>query len=215
MYHFTRFVFYAFVKTTFSMFVLKNWKFSWFEDLCIMFEGRERSLISFQNDFHIKFGFSVSLSFFHRTTFSEFAQKQGKEARFKAIEKMREREGLYNEYMLQVRRQAKEEGISKAEKVGSSSAFSRDRVGWRWGVGALVRPLVCILEILTHGRIWNHLRLSKLSWFSCKKPIFYAKQWHVICDSFISWLKTFAKLNLWQNLLTCWPEFTKEVCRQT
>lgn len=101
--------------------------------------------------------------FFHRTTFSEFAQKHGKEARFKAIEKMREREGLYNEYMLHVRRQAKEEGISKAEKVGSSSAFFRDGVGWRWGVGALVRPLVCILEILTHCRIWNLLQMiSKL-----------------------------------------------------
>ncbi|XP_071488136.1 transcription elongation regulator 1-like [Diadema antillarum] len=52
-----------------------------------------------------------------KTTFSEFAQKHGKDSRFKSIEKMREREGLFNEFMLQVRRQAKEEGISKTEKM--------------------------------------------------------------------------------------------------
>ncbi|XP_077992792.1 transcription elongation regulator 1-like isoform X2 [Glandiceps talaboti] len=51
-----------------------------------------------------------------RTTFSEFATKHGKEARFKAIDKMREREGLFNEFMLQVRKKEKEEGRSRQEK---------------------------------------------------------------------------------------------------
>ena len=66
---------------------------------------------------------SCKICFFNRTTFSEFAQKFGKESRFKSIEKMRERESLYNEFMMQVRKQAKEEGISKAEKVGSNVPF--------------------------------------------------------------------------------------------
>ena len=74
---------------------------------------------------------SCKICFFNRTTFSEFAQKFGKESRFKSIEKMRERESLYNEFMMQVRKQAKEEGISKAEKVGSNGAFLHG--GWGGG----------------------------------------------------------------------------------
>nr|XP_006816425.1 PREDICTED: transcription elongation regulator 1-like [Saccoglossus kowalevskii] len=52
-----------------------------------------------------------------RTTFSEFATKYAKERRFKIIDKMREREGLFNEYMLQVRKKEKEEGRSRQEKI--------------------------------------------------------------------------------------------------
>ena len=67
--------------------------------------------------------------FFARSTFSEFAQKYGKEARFKSIDKMREREGLFNEYMLQVRKHAKEAASNRAEKVGYR------RTEWQGGGG--------------------------------------------------------------------------------
>lgn len=52
-----------------------------------------------------------------RTTFSEFAQKHGRDQRFKGIDKMREREALFNEFMLQVRKQAKQDTMAKSEKV--------------------------------------------------------------------------------------------------
>ncbi|XP_070540573.1 transcription elongation regulator 1-like [Ptychodera flava] len=52
-----------------------------------------------------------------RSTFSEFATKFGKDPRFKAIDKMREREGMFNEFMLQVRKKEKEEGRSRQEKT--------------------------------------------------------------------------------------------------
>ena len=43
----------------------------------------------------------------NRSSFSEFAGKFGRDDRFKAIDKMRERESLFNEYMLEVRRREK------------------------------------------------------------------------------------------------------------
>ncbi|XP_022091695.1 transcription elongation regulator 1-like isoform X2 [Acanthaster planci] len=52
-----------------------------------------------------------------KTSFSEFGQKYGKDARFKGIDKMRERESLFNEYIVQLRKQAKEESSHKAEKL--------------------------------------------------------------------------------------------------
>lgn len=52
-----------------------------------------------------------------RSSFSDFAQKHGKDDRFKGIEKMRDREGLFNEYILEVRRREKDEKIQKKETV--------------------------------------------------------------------------------------------------
>lgn len=52
-----------------------------------------------------------------RSSFSDFAQKYGKEDRFKGIEKMRDREGLFNEYILEVRRREKDEKVQKKETV--------------------------------------------------------------------------------------------------
>ncbi|XP_053319619.1 transcription elongation regulator 1 [Spea bombifrons] len=52
-----------------------------------------------------------------RTTFSEFAAKHAKDARFKAIEKMKDRETLFNEYMVAVRKKEKEDSKNKGDRV--------------------------------------------------------------------------------------------------
>ena len=54
-----------------------------------------------------------------RSSFSDFAQKHGRDERFKNVEKMRERESLFNEYLLEVRKKEKEEKTAKREQVFS------------------------------------------------------------------------------------------------
>lgn len=54
---------------------------------------------------------------FYRSSFSDFAQKHGRDERFKNVEKMRERESLFNEYLLEVRKREKEEKTAKREQV--------------------------------------------------------------------------------------------------
>lgn len=55
--------------------------------------------------------------YLRRSSFSDFAQKHGKDDRFKGIEKMRDRESLFNEFILEVRRREKDEKIQKKESV--------------------------------------------------------------------------------------------------
>jgi len=55
--------------------------------------------------------------YFCRSSFSDFAQKHGRDERFKNVEKMRERESLFNEYLLEVRKKEKEEKTAKREQV--------------------------------------------------------------------------------------------------
>jgi hypothetical protein len=55
--------------------------------------------------------------FLYRSSFSDFAQKHGKDERFRNIEKMRERESLFNEYLLDVRKREKEEKVLRREQV--------------------------------------------------------------------------------------------------
>uniref|UniRef100_A0A3B3QSQ0 Transcription elongation regulator 1 n=1 Tax=Paramormyrops kingsleyae TaxID=1676925 RepID=A0A3B3QSQ0_9TELE len=52
-----------------------------------------------------------------RTTFSEFAAKHAKDARFKAIEKMKDREAIFTEFMIALRKKEKEDSKSRGEKV--------------------------------------------------------------------------------------------------
>ncbi|XP_051955777.1 transcription elongation regulator 1-like [Xyrauchen texanus] len=52
-----------------------------------------------------------------RTTFSEFASKHTKDPRFKAIEKMKEREAMFTEYMMAWRKKEKEDSKNKVDKV--------------------------------------------------------------------------------------------------
>lgn len=59
----------------------------------------------------------MAISSTFRSSFSDFAQKFGKDEKFKGIEKMRDRESLFNEYILEVRRREKDEKIQKKETV--------------------------------------------------------------------------------------------------
>ena len=50
-------------------------------------------------------------------SFSEFAGKNSKDLRYKAIEKMKDREVLYNEYMADFRKHEKERLKARDERV--------------------------------------------------------------------------------------------------
>ncbi|XP_002137702.3 transcription elongation regulator 1 isoform X4 [Drosophila pseudoobscura] len=52
-----------------------------------------------------------------KSSFSEFSQKNAKEERYRAIEKVRERESLFNEYIVDVRRREKEDKQLKKEQI--------------------------------------------------------------------------------------------------
>ncbi|XP_031454374.1 transcription elongation regulator 1 isoform X4 [Lagopus leucura] len=52
-----------------------------------------------------------------RTTFSEFAAKHAKDSRFKAIEKMKDREALFNEFIAAARKKEKEDSKTRGEKI--------------------------------------------------------------------------------------------------
>ena len=56
---------------------------------------------------------------YFRSSFSDFAAKYSKEERFRAIEKMRDREAMFTDYVSELRRKEKEEARSHKEKVGS------------------------------------------------------------------------------------------------
>lgn len=56
--------------------------------------------------------------FFFRSSFSEFGQKYGKDDRFRIIEKIRERESLFNEFIVEIRKKEKDDKIHKKEQVG-------------------------------------------------------------------------------------------------
>ncbi|XP_058271577.1 transcription elongation regulator 1 isoform X3 [Hemibagrus wyckioides] len=52
-----------------------------------------------------------------RTTFSEFASRHAKDPRFKAIDKMKDREAMFTEFMTAFRKKEKEDSKTKGEKV--------------------------------------------------------------------------------------------------
>uniref|UniRef100_A0A8C7W3Q3 Transcription elongation regulator 1 n=1 Tax=Oncorhynchus mykiss TaxID=8022 RepID=A0A8C7W3Q3_ONCMY len=52
-----------------------------------------------------------------RTTFSEFASKHAKDPRFKAIEKMKDREAIFIEFMTALKKKEKEDSKNRGEKV--------------------------------------------------------------------------------------------------
>ncbi|CAK6957198.1 transcription elongation regulator 1 isoform X1 [Scomber scombrus] len=52
-----------------------------------------------------------------RTTFSEFAVKHGRDPRFKTIEKMKDREAIFIEFMTAMKKREKEDSKSRGEKV--------------------------------------------------------------------------------------------------
>merc|ERR1719357_314462 len=52
-----------------------------------------------------------------RTSWSEFSRENGKDERFKSIDKSRDRESLFNEYQLEVRKKEKEEKEEKRKQI--------------------------------------------------------------------------------------------------
>uniref|UniRef100_A0A0M3JE75 AT20168p (inferred by orthology to a D. melanogaster protein) n=2 Tax=Anisakis simplex TaxID=6269 RepID=A0A0M3JE75_ANISI len=52
-----------------------------------------------------------------RSSFSSFASKWGKDSRFKGVEKMREKEDIFNEYVQELYKKEKEERREKKEKI--------------------------------------------------------------------------------------------------
>ncbi|XP_069755090.1 transcription elongation regulator 1 isoform X15 [Narcine bancroftii] len=52
-----------------------------------------------------------------RSTFSDFASKYGKDSRFKAIEKMKDRESMFIEFITSMRKREKEDSKSRTEKI--------------------------------------------------------------------------------------------------
>lgn len=58
-----------------------------------------------------------------RSSFSDFAQKYAKDERFKGVEKMRERESLFNEYLIEVRKREKEEKSQRREQVSIDQTY--------------------------------------------------------------------------------------------
>uniref|UniRef100_F1KS37 Transcription elongation regulator 1 n=1 Tax=Ascaris suum TaxID=6253 RepID=F1KS37_ASCSU len=52
-----------------------------------------------------------------RSSFSSFASKWGKDSRFKGVEKMREKEDIFNEYVQELYKKEKEERKEKKEKI--------------------------------------------------------------------------------------------------
>ncbi len=55
--------------------------------------------------------------FYFRSSFSDFASKYSKDERFKGVEKMREREAIFSDYVSDLRRKEKEDKASQKEKV--------------------------------------------------------------------------------------------------
>lgn len=61
----------------------------------------------------------LSLLYLYRTSYSEFSSKNSKDERYKNIEKSREREGLFNEFMVELRKLEKEEKALRREQVSN------------------------------------------------------------------------------------------------
>ncbi|XP_056261961.1 transcription elongation regulator 1-like isoform X3 [Pseudoliparis swirei] len=71
-----------------------------------------------------------------RTTFSEFAVKHGRDPRFKTIEKMKDRETIFVEFINAIRKREKEDSKSRGEKVKQDFydllSDQHIEVGHRW-----------------------------------------------------------------------------------
>lgn len=65
--------------------------------------------------------------FFHfRSNFSDFCSRYSREERYKGIEKMRERENLFNDFLSELRRREKDEKHLKKEQVSYMTSNLRE-----------------------------------------------------------------------------------------
>lgn len=55
---------------------------------------------------------------FHRSSFTEFSSKHSRDERFKSIEKSRDREIYFNEFITELRKKEKDDKEKKREQVG-------------------------------------------------------------------------------------------------
>jgi transcription elongation regulator 1 len=58
-----------------------------------------------------------------KASFGDFAQRHGKDDRFKRIEKLRDRENYFNDFISELRKREKEEKAAQREKVICISTF--------------------------------------------------------------------------------------------
>ena len=72
----------------------------------------------------------TNVVFSHRSTFSDFNHRYSKDERFRGVEKTRERESLFNEFIVEVRRKEKDERDAQREKVHFHSV-SLQRVSFK------------------------------------------------------------------------------------
>ena len=68
-----------------------------------------------KRDHFVKFMEECNLS--TKATYSEFSSKYGKDERFKGVEKSRDRESLFNEHLIELRRREKEERQAKRDQI--------------------------------------------------------------------------------------------------
>lgn len=92
---------------------------------------------------------SLTLSPHNRSSFSEFSQRNAKEERYRAIEKVRERESLFNEFIVEVRRREKEDKQLRKEQVCFGLA-------WRYGCTHL-RISISIYNAYVHIYIFIYV----------------------------------------------------------
>lgn len=72
--------------------------------------------ISSYGDIHVIFPNYTKTAYTHRSSFSDFAFKYSKDERFKSVEKMREREQLFTDYLGELKKVGKHKEEQKSSK---------------------------------------------------------------------------------------------------
>ena len=60
-----------------------------------------------------------------RSSFSDFASKYSKDERYRGIDKVRDKEDIFKDYVSELRRKEKEESRHQKEKVTSARYYAR------------------------------------------------------------------------------------------
>ena len=61
------------------------------------------------------------VSYCFRSSFNDFASKHGKDERYRGVDKLRDREDLFKEFVSELRRKEKDESRQQKDKVGGPS----------------------------------------------------------------------------------------------
>ena len=86
----------------------------------------------------------------NRSSYSDFAAKYGKDERFKGIDKTRERELIFNDFVSELRHKEKEESRTLREKVDNSMGFSiniQDNSSCQLRVELIPCMIYCAIEL--------------------------------------------------------------------